>query len=82
MKKGLPINLMEHFKETMQAEIKLVNLEMIIVYGKKAAFELRNRNINFEGRIVAFPHPSKSANGTWKKLLEQYYPGDNKKLFG
>lgn len=78
VKATLPNDLMEHFKKTLQAEIKLVNPKMIIVYGKKAAFALHNMNINFKERIVAFPHPSKSANGTWKKLFDQYYPGDNK----
>ncbi|MBB6112526.1 hypothetical protein HDF23_005301 [Mucilaginibacter lappiensis] len=77
-KERIPGDLAINFKRTLQAEIELINPDIIIVYGKKSAMAYDDLNIPFNGVLKAFPHPSKSANGTWKKLFQITYPGIEK----
>jgi hypothetical protein len=67
-----------NFKRTLQTEIELVNPDIIIVYSKRSAIAYDGLSIPFNGVLKAFPHPSKSANGAWKKLFQINYPGIDK----
>ncbi|TSJ44120.1 hypothetical protein FO440_08080 [Mucilaginibacter corticis] len=74
IKEAFPQDLLMHFKSTLQSEIDLINPSVIIVYGKKASQALANMDIKTNGKIIEFLHPSKTANGAWKKLFSSHYP--------
>ncbi|MBE9586547.1 hypothetical protein IM792_19015 [Mucilaginibacter sp. JRF] len=77
-KENIPGDLAEGFKQTLQAEINLLQPDLLVVYGKKAANAIDSMELQISAKRLMFPHPSRTANGTWKKLFSTHYPNVEK----
>ena len=74
----IPLSKQDHnrFIQVLRAELEVFTPLAIITWGVKARDMVRNLNLGV--RHLAFPHPSGSANGEWRKLIGKSPTRENK----
>ena len=72
-KEKLPADFVNHLKTCLKKEIEFIKPDAIITYGKRAYDALSSMELDFKGEKISFPHPSRTANGAWKKILSEHY---------
>lgn len=81
-KERLPNDLIINFRRTLQAEIEMINPEVIVTYGRPAELALKSFSLDSKQKVIHFPHPSKTANGSWKILLSKWNADPNTRCTG
>ena len=66
-------DLLQNMYASLQLEIDFFKPQLILTYGKPAAFLIENLALRESIKIISVPHPSGSANGAWKKILSAYH---------
>ncbi|MCW3090491.1 MAG: hypothetical protein JWP81_1560 [Ferruginibacter sp.] len=69
----LGADLLEKLYLSLQQEMDYFKPQLIITYGNPAAFLMKRLAPDESIKIISLPHPSGSANGTWKKILSVFH---------
>ncbi|AFY35349.1 hypothetical protein [Calothrix sp. PCC 7507] len=66
----------DKFVSALKLEILAMNPVALVTWGKESANSVAEINLSIQH--LNFPHPSGTANGTWKKLMDQSPTYENK----